>query len=137
MTNIVVCGVAGRMGQRLAHLSLAAEDLQLVGGKEHPAHMAIARDIGEIIGAGRLDLEVRDSLAGLVEADRVVVNFTTPEATLEDAAICAEHGTAMVVGTTGFTPEQLEEFKRIVSGITCVFASNFSTAMKTCMYGIL
>ena len=124
MTNIVVCGVAGRMGQRLAHLSLAAEDLQLVGGKEHPAHMAIARDIGEIIGAGRLDLEVRDSLAGLVEADRVVVNFTTPEATLKDAAICAEHGTAMVVGTTGFTPEQLEEFKRIVSGITCVFASN-------------
>ena len=85
MTNIVVCGVAGRMGQRLAHLSLAAEDLQLVGGKEHPAHVAIARDIGEIIGAGRLDLEVRDSLAGLVEADRVVVNFTTPEATLEDA----------------------------------------------------
>ena len=130
MTNIVVCGVAGRMGQRLAHLSLAAEDLQLVGGKEHPAHMAIARDSGEIIGAGRLDLEVRDSLAGLVEADRVVVNFTTPEATLEDAAICAEHGTAMVVGTTGFTPEQLEEFKRIVSGITCVFASNFSTAMN-------
>ena len=130
MTNIVVCGVAGRMGQRLAHLSLAAEDLQLVGGKEHPAHVAIARDIGEIIGAGRLDLEVRDSLAGLVEADRVVVNFTTPEATLEDAAICAEHGTAMVVGTTGVTPEQLEEFKRIVSGITCVFASNFSTAMN-------
>ena len=36
----------------------------------------------------------------------------------------------MVVGTTGFTPEQLEEFKRIVSGITCVFASNFSTAMN-------
>ena len=130
MTNIIVCGVAGRMGQRLAHLSLAAEDLQLVGGKEHPAHVAIARDIGEIIGAGRLDLEVCDSLAGLVEADRVVVNFTTPEATLEDAAICAERGTAMVVGTTGFTPEQLEEFKRIVSGITCVFASNFSTAMN-------
>lgn len=130
MTNIIVCGVAGRMGQRLAHLSLAAEDLQLVGGKEHPAHVAIARDIGEIIGAGRLDLEVCDSLAGLVEADRVVVNFTTPEATLEDAAICAERGTAMVVGTTGFTPEQLEEFKRIISGITCVFASNFSTAMN-------
>jgi 4-hydroxy-tetrahydrodipicolinate reductase len=36
----------------------------------------------------------------------------------------------MVVGTTGFTPEQLEEFKRIVSGITCIFASNFSTAMN-------
>ena len=130
MTNIVVCGVVGRMGQRLAHLSLAAEDLRLVGGKEHPAHEAIGRDIGEIIGAGSLDLAVGDSLEGLVGPDRVVVNFTTPEATLEDAALCAENGTAMVVGTTGLTPEQLEEFKHTVAEITCVFASNFSTAMN-------
>lgn len=130
MTKIVVCGVAGRMGQRLAHLSLVAEDLELVGGKEHPAHEAVGRDIGEIIGARRLDLDVRDTLSGLVEPDRVVVNFTTPEATLEDAALCAERGAPMVVGTTGFTPDQLEEFKHTVSGITCVFASNFSTAMN-------
>ena len=130
MTNIVVCGVAGRMGQRLAHLSLVAEDLHLVGGKEHPAHEAVGRDIGEIIGARHLDLQVLDTLSGLVEPDRVVVNFTTPEATLEDAALCAERGASMVVGTTGFTPEQLAEFKRIVADITCVFASNFSTAMN-------
>ena len=55
MTKIVVCGVAGRMGQRLAHLSLAAPDLELVGGKEHPAHAAVGGDIGEIIGTQRLD----------------------------------------------------------------------------------
>ena len=36
----------------------------------------------------------------------------------------------MVVGTTGFNPEQLMEFKRTVADITCVFASNFSTAMN-------
>ena len=130
MTKIVVCGIAGRMGQRLAHLSLAADDLDLVGGKEHPAHEVVGRDIGEIIGTQRLNIEIRDTLSGILEPDRVVVNFTTPEATLEDAALCAERGTAMVVGTTGFTPEQLDEFKRTVANITCVFASNFSTAMN-------
>jgi 4-hydroxy-tetrahydrodipicolinate reductase len=130
MIKIVVCGVAGRMGQRLAHLTLAAEDLELCGGKEHPAHEAVGRDIGELIGSRRLDLEVRDTLSGILEPDRVVFNFTTPEATLEDATLCAERGAPMVVGTTGFTPEQLEEFKRIVSNITCVFAANFSTAMN-------
>ena len=130
MTKIVVCGFAGRMGQRLANLSLAAEDLELVGGKEHPAHTAVGRDIGEIIGTQRLNLEVSDTLSGVIDPDRVVVNFTTPEATLEDAALCAERGTSMVVGTTGFTPDQLDEFKHIVANITCVFASNFSTAMN-------
>ena len=72
MSKIVVCGVAGRMGQRLADLTLAAEDLELCGGKEHPAHEAIGRDIGEVIGTGRLDLAVSDTLAGIVEPDRVV-----------------------------------------------------------------
>jgi len=130
MSKIVVCGVAGRMGQRLADLTLAAEDLELCGGKEHPAHEAIGRDIGEVIGTGRLDLAVSDTLAGIVEPDRVVISFTTPEATLADAVFCAQQGAAMVVGTTGFTPDQLAEFKRTVSGIRCVFASNFSTAMN-------
>ena len=130
MTKIVVCGVAWRMGQRLAHLSLDALDLELVGGKEHPAHEAVGRDIGEIIGSSLLNIDVSDTLSGIVASDCVVVNFTTPEATLEDAALCAECGAPMVVGTTGFTPKQLDEFKRAISGISCVFASNFSTAMN-------
>ena len=130
MTKIVICGVAGRMGQRLAHLTLAASDLELCGGKERPDHEAVGRDIGEVVGTRRLDLTVSDTLSGIVEPDQVVVCFTTPEATLEDAALCAVRGVPMVVGTTGFTPEQLAEFKRTVADITCVFASNFSTAMN-------
>ena len=130
MTKIVICGVAGRMGQRLAHLTLTAGDLELCGGKERPDHEAVGRDIGEVVGARHLDLAVSDTLAGIVEPDQVVVCFTTPEATLEDAALCAVRGVPMVVGTTGFTPEQLAEFKQTVADITCVFASNFSTAMN-------
>ena len=60
----------------------------------------------------------------------VVIAFTTPESTLADAAVCAAAGTAMVVGTTGFTTEQLDDFKKIVAVVPCVFAPNFSTAMN-------
>ena len=41
MTKIVICGIAGRMGQRLAHLILTAGDLELCGGKERPDHEAV------------------------------------------------------------------------------------------------
>ena len=41
MTKIVICGIAGRMGQRLAHLTLTAADLELCGGKERPNHEAV------------------------------------------------------------------------------------------------
>ena len=130
MSKIAVCGVSGRMGQRLAHLTLEAEDLELVGGTEHAGHASIGADIGQVIGAPQLGIEVVDSLRSPAADADVVIAFTTPEATLKDAAICAEMGVPMVVGTTGFTEDQLRDFKASVSALPCVFASNFSTAMN-------
>ena len=130
MADTVVCGVAGRMGQRLGSLIIDSEDLDLAGGKERPGHPAIGRDLGEVLGSRHLGLKVSDDLGSLVERGRVAIVFTTPEATLEDAAVCAEKGAAMVVGTTGFSDEQSAEFHRIVEPIPCVFAPNYSTAMN-------
>ena len=130
MVRIAVCGIAGRMGQRLAHLTLAADDLELVAGTEYIGHDAIGSDIGAVIGARLLDIAVSDSLSSCVADADVAIAFTTPAATLADAAICADLGVPMVVGTTGFSEEQLAEFKGIVSAVPCVFASNYSTAMN-------
>ncbi|MGY8827287.1 MAG: 4-hydroxy-tetrahydrodipicolinate reductase [Candidatus Latescibacterota bacterium] len=130
MVKIAVCGVGGRMGQRLAHLIVEADDLELVGGTEYAGHDVIGKDIGVAIGAGLLDIPVSDSLSTCVVDADVAIAFTTPAATLADAAICADLGVPMVVGTTGFSEEQLAEFKDIVAAVPCVFASNYSTAMN-------
>ena len=130
MVDVVVCGVSGRMGQRLAILSMESDELHLAGATEHPEHAVIGKDIGEIIGKGTLGLTVVEDLAVIVQPGQVVVNFTVPEATLEAAAVCADKGIPMVVGTTGWTAEQLDQFKSTVASIPCVFASNFSTAMN-------
>ena len=130
MVRAIVCGVAGRMGQRLAHLILDGDDLQLVGATENGAHEAIGRDVGEVIGSSSAGHQVTAQLADIVQNADVVVDFTTPEATLESAAVCARAGKAMVVGTTGFGEGQVEEFKRTVAPIACVFAPNYSTAMN-------
>jgi len=130
MTDVVVCGVAGRMGQRLASLILESDDLNLVGGTEAPGHEAIGKDLGEVIGRPRLGLGVSDSLTEVVDPARVVIDFTLPEATLEAAAVCAAKAKAMVVGTTGLSEAQLAEFRRLVEPIPCVFAPNYSTAMN-------
>lgn len=130
MTDVVVCGIAGRMGQRLANLIVESDDLNLVGATEHPGHEAIGSKIGALIGKPGLDTAVSDTLAEVVDRAQVVIAFTLPEATLTDAAVCAAKGKRMVVGTTGFTQEQLAEFHRLVEPIPCVFAPNYSTAMN-------
>ena len=130
MTKVVVSGVAGRMGQRLANLTLADAQLELVGATESPDHAAIGKDVGQAIGTEALGLTVASELSSILEKDQVAIAFTTPEATLADAAVGAEKGAAMVVGTTGFSEAQLAEFKGTVAGIPCVFAPNYSTAMN-------
>ena len=105
MTEVVVCGVAGRMGQRLAHLTLADEQLKLAGGTESPAHPTVGTDVGTTIGASSLGLTVTSELSSILRKDQVAIAFTAPEATLADAAVCAEKGAAMVVGTTGLTED--------------------------------
>ncbi len=130
MTKIVVTGIAGRMGQRLGSLTVEADDLFLVGGTEHEEHPSIGRDVGELLGKSNQDVEVSKNLEECIANADVVIAFTSPEATLRDAKTCADCGTAMVVGTTGFEPIQLEKFKQIIAKIPCVFASNFSTAMN-------
>lgn len=126
--RIAVCGLGGRMGQRLGNLILDAGDLELTGASERPGHEWLGRDAGEVLGRGALGVNVQPAIAA-ADAD-VVVAFTTPEATLADAAACGAAGTAMVVGTTGLSPAQLDEFRAAVASIPCVFAPNFSTAMN-------
>ena len=130
MIDILVCGVAGRMGSRLANLVMHSDDLRLVGATEHPGHEAIGEEVGDVAGTAPVGAAVADDLGAVVEKGQVVIAFTTPEATLADAATCAAKGVAMVVGTTGFSDEQLAEFRRLVEPIACVFAPNYSTAMN-------
>ncbi|HID12191.1 MAG TPA: 4-hydroxy-tetrahydrodipicolinate reductase [Candidatus Latescibacteria bacterium] len=130
MIQVIVQGAAGRMGSCIARLVLEAEDLKLAGATERPGHPAVGRDVGEVLGVGKAGVEVGDNLRDVVKAGEVVVNFTTPEATVEAARICGERGRAMVVGTTGLSQEQLEAFRDAVTPIPCVFSPNFSVGVN-------
>ena len=86
MTRVAVLGAKGRMGQETVKTVEAAEDMELAG----------ALDVGDVM----------DVL--LDTTPEVVVDFSTPEAVLEHVLWCIENGVALVVGTTGWTPERLD-----------------------------
>ena len=130
MIGVIVCGIAGRMGGRLARLVSESEDLELAGGTERPGHAMVGKDIGAVLGGKASGLTVADDLSRIVQRGDVVIDFTAPEATLETASICAETGRAMVVGTTGWSAEQRGQFEEAVYGIPCVFAPNYSVGVN-------
>jgi len=130
MVKIAVAGARGRMGARIAALAKEYEGLALAGGFEQKGHPDTGKDIGELLGLGKLDIPLSDSLEKAIENADVVIEFTSPSATLAHMRVCAEKGKAMVIGTTGLKKDEIEEVKRLASNIPCVMASNMSLGVN-------
>lgn len=130
MINVVVCGAAGRMGRRLSALILGSDDLALVGGTEAAGSPGVGRDLGVLTGVGEVGVMAVEALEDVVSGCDVVVDFTTPEATLHTAEVAAAHKKALVVGTTGLSAQQSARFSELVAAVPCVFAPNYSVGVN-------
>ena len=65
--------------------------------------------MGELLGDGTSGVTITSDLASVASDMDVLIDFTVPEATLHHAALCAEHGLPLVIGTTGFSDTQLAQ----------------------------
>ena len=130
MIKIAICGIAGRMCGRIAHLALDSDDIEISGGVEAAGNRAVGRDLGAVIGARPLGVRVVDNLEQVAARADVVVAFTAPpDGTVEAATVAGAAGTAMVVGTTGMSEAQLASFEEAVKDVACVFAPNFTVGV--------
>jgi 4-hydroxy-tetrahydrodipicolinate reductase len=130
MVRIVVAGAAGRMGGRIAALSAEYEGIELTGAFEKKGHPAVGRGLVALTGAGDTGIRVADSIEGVLRDADVVIDFTHPEATLQNIEAAAGGGKAMVIGTTGFTDEGRKRIKELSGRIPCVMASNMSLGVN-------
>src|SRR2546425_12544635 len=85
----VVAGAAGRMGTRIVACLVGNPDLRLVGVLEAPAHPTLGRDAGELAGVGRLGVAVSGDPAAVITRNRVLVEVSRPEASLQHLRLVA------------------------------------------------
>ncbi len=130
MVKIVVAGAAGRMGSRIACLSQEYAGLQLVGAFERKGHKDIGRDVGPLIGLRDIGVQLLDSPESIIDTADVIISFTTVESSLEHLRLASSKGKAMVIGTTGFSKESMQEVIELTKSIPCVMASNMSTGVN-------
>jgi 4-hydroxy-tetrahydrodipicolinate reductase len=127
--NLVVAGAAGRMGSRIVACLAEAPDLRLVAALESPAHASLGRDAGEAAGAGRTGVVLTADAKAALTGDRILVEFSTPEATLEHLRLVAAVGARAVIGTTGFSPAQRDEIKALAARAAILVAPNMSVGV--------
>jgi 4-hydroxy-tetrahydrodipicolinate reductase len=130
MVKIVVAGARGRMGARIVALSKEYEALRLAGAFERPGNEDIGKDIGTVSGIGAAGVILEEGLEKVIERADVVIDFTNPEATIGHLTLASLKAKAMVIGTTGFSRDQMQEVMRITSDIPCVLAPNMSVGVN-------
>ena len=120
--SIIVMGVAGRMGSTVARLAREAGDLTLAAVAERPGV--------DLSGFGYACLTgntVEELLLACPKA--VVVDFTSPEASVAAAGCAAKHGNPMVIGTTGFSPGQRGELEKYARASPLFWSPNMSVGV--------
>ncbi|MFA5388272.1 MAG: 4-hydroxy-tetrahydrodipicolinate reductase [Candidatus Omnitrophota bacterium] len=126
MVKIVISGISGRMGMRIAALSAQDKDIEIAGGLEFSSSAVIGRDIGELTGAGKINKKIESDFNKLAPFCDVLIEFTSPSATLEHIGIAVKNKKAVVIGTTGFSKEELGTIRDASARIPVVFSPNMS-----------
>ncbi|MBI5213926.1 MAG: 4-hydroxy-tetrahydrodipicolinate reductase [Nitrospirae bacterium] len=130
MTKIIVTGATGRMGNRITALSKDYHALRLVGAAERKGHEAVGKDIGHIAGMGDAGVKLTDTLEDIIDACDVIIDFTSISATFQHLKLAAERKKAMVIGTTGFSKEDMESITGMCKDIPVVLAPNMSVGVN-------
>jgi 4-hydroxy-tetrahydrodipicolinate reductase len=131
---VIVLGAGGRMGRRIIELAETGSEARVVGAVEIPGSQLVGRDAGEVAGTRRLDVAIvadfAQATAAVSGSGAVAVDFTIPEAAVEHARHAAVTCTPIVVGTTGFSPDQRAELERLAERTPLLLSANMSVGVN-------
>ena len=128
MLNIAIAGSSGRMGRTLIEIISQAPDMRLSAALDRPGSTFLGKDAGELIGAA-CGTPISDSLEAM-DGAHALIDFTRPEGTLAHIAYCRAKKINLIIGTTGFTPEQKQIISDASRDIGIVFAPNMSVGVN-------
>jgi 4-hydroxy-tetrahydrodipicolinate reductase len=120
--KVAIAGAGGKMGRALIEAVLADGSLTLAAALDVATSTAIGSQAGGVT--------VGSDIKAAVSAADVLIDFTRPEGTLAQVEACVAAGKSMVIGTTGFSPDQLSRIADAARRIPIVMSPNFAVGVN-------
>lgn len=95
--RVAIVGAGGRMGRTLIESAYHQEHIRLGAAIERPGSSLVGVDAGELVGVGKLNVIIMDSLDYATDDFDVLIDFTAPEASIVHLDWCVRHKKAMVI----------------------------------------
>lgn len=130
MIRAIVTGARGRMGSRIIQRIHEEDGIRLTGALERAGHPDAGKDIGELTGAGKTGIPLATRLDSMLHDCDVVIDFTFPEVSLQNLRAASEAGKSMVIGTTGFSEEEIQVVREGSKRAPNLLAPNMSLGVN-------
>ncbi len=118
------------MGGTVVRLIQQTSGVKLVGAIDRAGSPRVGKDAGEIAGVGRLGVQVSDQIEKLLDGNAAIIDFTHPKASLGYLKLAAKKEFPIVIGTTGFTSDELTEIKKLAAKTKVLVSANMSVGVN-------
>ncbi len=127
--SIGIFGANGRMGRALIEAGQQNEGADIAHALVRSSSSFKGIDAGEIAGIGNIGLSTQ-AVDDIKELADVYIDFTLPDACMDNLAWCVKNNKAIVIGTTGLSKAQLAQIDDAATHIPVVFAANMSVGVN-------
>ncbi|MCK6551139.1 4-hydroxy-tetrahydrodipicolinate reductase [Myxococcota bacterium] len=125
--DVVVSGAAGRLGRRIVALASEAPALRVRAGLVRPGSEHDGRDLGAVVGLGRvLGAIATSDAASVIVPGVVLVETALRKAAMEHVELAAERGVPTLVATTGFDGDERRRLEALSTKAPLLVAANLS-----------
>jgi 4-hydroxy-tetrahydrodipicolinate reductase len=128
--RITVAGASGRMGRTLIRALAESEDLRLAFAIERSGHPQIGEDAGGLAGLPPMEVPLSDDPAAAIRASDAVLDFTAPAASVALSELAAQSRTVHVIGTTGYSENDLGRVQAAARNAVIVKSGNMSLGVN-------
>jgi 4-hydroxy-tetrahydrodipicolinate reductase len=122
MIKVIVCGALGKMGRTVVEEIAGDMELKLVGAVEAAGNAGLGTKLSGV--------EVKSTILDSISSCDVVVDFTNPKAALEHIQQSSSAGKAIVVGTTGFSPDEVLIAEKAAAWVPIIISPNLSAGVN-------
>jgi 4-hydroxy-tetrahydrodipicolinate reductase len=118
------------MGRALMEAVIDTEGMTLSGAVVKSDSPYLGFDAGELIGRLKVNIPITANLKDAVTSETTVIDFTAPVATLEHLEVVKYKGAKIIIGTTGFSDQELKTLQSFSDSVSMVFAGNYSVGVN-------
>ena len=125
MCNVFISGATGKVGRILIEEVLKDIDLKLSGGSASKESEDLGEDLGALIGRSNININILEGISNEKDID-LIIDFSTPQNSIQVSRFARKENIPILIGTTGFNEEELNEINEIAKEIPLLIAPNTS-----------